>query len=102
MQSGRKDGKINRKEMKPREENIMTNKEVVLWFYEEVFNAWDLSKLDEFMRDDYIQHNPTVEDGKEGFKKFAEFFFSMSSRDAEDWILTILPSLRGIMCFKTA
>ena len=55
----------------------MTNKEVVLRFYEEVFNAWDLSKLDEFMRDDYIQHNPTVEDGKEGFRKFAEFFFSM-------------------------
>ena len=45
----------------------MSNKEVVLKFYEEVFNKWDVSNLDEFMRDDYIQHNPTVTDGKEGF-----------------------------------
>ncbi len=55
----------------------MTNKEVVLKFYEEVFNAWDVSKLDEFMRDDYMQHNVGVEDGKAGFIKFTEKFFKM-------------------------
>lgn len=54
----------------------MTNTEIVIKFYEEVFNAWDVSKLDEYMRDDYIQHNPTVENGKEGFIRFTERFFA--------------------------
>lgn len=38
----------------------MTNKELVLKFYDEVFNKWDISNLDSYMKDDYIQHNPTV------------------------------------------
>jgi hypothetical protein len=35
----------------------MGNKEIVRRFYEEVFNAWDTSKLDEYMLDTYRQHN---------------------------------------------
>lgn len=54
----------------------MTNKEVVLKFYEEVFNGWDLTHLDDFMRDDYMQHNVGVADGKEGFKEFAAKFLA--------------------------
>lgn len=53
----------------------MTNKEIVRKFYDEVFNAWDLTKVPEYMHEDYRQHNPTVADGREGFKKFAEGFF---------------------------
>lgn len=55
----------------------MTNKEIVLKFYDEVFNGWDLSNIDAYMRDDYIQHNPTCEDGKAGFLKFAAFFLGL-------------------------
>lgn len=55
----------------------MTNKELVLKFYEEVFNGWDVSHIDDYMLDSYIQHNPTCESGKEGFLKFAEKFLSM-------------------------
>lgn len=55
----------------------MTNKELVLKFYEEVFNGHDLSNLSDYMREDYIQHNATVEDGREGFIKFAEFFLAL-------------------------
>lgn len=55
----------------------MTNKEIVRQFYEEVFNHWDLSNIDSYMKDDYIQHNPECENGKAGFLKFAEFFLSM-------------------------
>lgn len=54
-----------------------SNKEIVKQFIDEVFNAWDLSGLDQFMRDDYRQHNPTVKNGKEGFKEFASFFFTL-------------------------
>jgi len=55
----------------------MTNKEIVLKFYEEVFNAHDLSKLDDYMREDYIQHNPNAVSGREGFRQFANGFFQM-------------------------
>ena len=59
--------------MSKKEQNIA----LVKRFYDEVFNAHDVSKLDEFMRDDYMQHNATVEDGKDGFIKFTEFFFGL-------------------------
>ena len=55
----------------------MTNKEVILKFYEEVFNKKDLSNLDEMMRDDYMQHNPTAPDGKAGFIAFTDRFFQL-------------------------
>ena len=55
----------------------MTNKELVLKVIDEVFNAHDLSKLDMYMKDDYMQHSVEVADGKEGFRKFAEGFFGL-------------------------
>lgn len=53
----------------------MDKKELVLDFIKNVFNAHDLSRLDEYMRDDYMQHSIGVADGKEGFKQFAAEFF---------------------------
>ena len=55
----------------------MSNKEIVRKFYEEVFNAWDTSKVAQYMREDYRQHNPTVEDGREGFIRFCQRFFQL-------------------------
>ena len=52
----------------------MSNKEIVLNFYEKVFNNWDLSDLETVMREDYMQHSPEVEDGREGFVKFMNEF----------------------------
>ena len=52
----------------------MTNKEVVLKFYEEVFNGWDESRIDEYMHEDYKQHTSGVADGREGFKAFFKEF----------------------------
>ena len=53
----------------------MTNKELILKFIDEVFNAHDLSKLDSFMKEDYMQHSVEVKDGREGFREFAQQFF---------------------------
>lgn len=56
------------------------NIDVVLAFYEDVFNANSIEKLDQYMRDDYIQHNATVADGKDGFIAFIEKFFALQPR----------------------
>lgn len=54
----------------------MTNKEIVLEFYEKVFNGWDLSEIDRYMWDDYRQHSPEVADGKAGFLEFFKGFLA--------------------------
>ena len=55
----------------------MTNKEIVMEFIDKVFNAWDLTECDRFMREDYKQHSPEVKNGRDGFKEFAEHFFAV-------------------------
>lgn len=52
------------------------NKAVVGDFYEEVFRKHDLSAVDRFVRDDYIQHNADCPQGKAGFVKFHTGFFA--------------------------
>lgn len=50
----------------------MTNKELVREFTRVVFNGRDLSRLPEFMREDYIQHSYGIESGREAFIDFAQ------------------------------
>lgn len=55
----------------------MDNKETVLKFYEEFFNGHDISAALRYVREDYIQHNPGVGQGRQGLmdafaKKFQE------------------------------
>ena len=64
----------------------MTNKELVLKFYDEVFNNWDISNLDNYMKDNYIQHNPTAPSGKEGFVEFTNVIFTVSKM--VNWLST--------------
>ena len=54
----------------------MTNKEIVLNFYRDVWNAHDDSKVAEYVCEDYVQHNPTVEQGRQGLLNFLKFFFT--------------------------
>jgi predicted SnoaL-like aldol condensation-catalyzing enzyme len=51
------------------------NKEMVRAFVTEVFVNHDLSVLDQYIQDDYTQHNPDVPQGKEGFRQFFEQTF---------------------------
>lgn len=54
----------------------------VVDFNIEIFNAHNNDKavLDAYMRDDYMQHNPSAEDGKEGFIGFTNFFFTLDPK----------------------
>jgi steroid delta-isomerase-like uncharacterized protein len=61
------------------------NKKLVETLCKTVFQNHDFSRLDEIMRDDYIQHNPDTPQGKAGFKKFFEQMF----KAMPDWKYTI-------------
>jgi predicted SnoaL-like aldol condensation-catalyzing enzyme len=51
------------------------NREVVQRFLDDVFVRHDMSRLDEYMRDDYMQHNPDCPQGKAGFLEFFGVIF---------------------------
>ena len=51
------------------------NKKLVEMLCTTVFQKHDFSRLDEIMRDDYIQHNEDTPQGKAGFKQFFEQMF---------------------------
>ena len=59
--------------------NAEDNKNVVREFYEEVFRKRNLTVVDRYMHDDYIQHNPDARQGKAGFIEFHEGFFAAIS-----------------------
>jgi predicted SnoaL-like aldol condensation-catalyzing enzyme len=52
------------------------NKRVVEEFYQEVFRKRDLTVLDRYMHDAYVQHNPDASQGKKGFIDFHMGFFA--------------------------
>lgn len=46
------------------------NKELIRNFYQEFFNDHQLDSADRYVREDYIQHNPEVGQGREGLKEY--------------------------------
>jgi predicted SnoaL-like aldol condensation-catalyzing enzyme len=79
------------------------NKEVVTRFYNDVFIHHDLTKLDSYMRDDYIQHNQDCPQGKAGFVEFfdvifralPDFKYSLKKMVAEDDIVMAFSKTTG-------
>ncbi len=55
--------------------DVGRNKDAVSRFYNDVFINHDMSRLDGYMRDDYIQHNPDCRQGKAGFVEFFDVIF---------------------------
>jgi predicted SnoaL-like aldol condensation-catalyzing enzyme len=55
--------------------SLAENKKLVETLYTSVFQQHDFSRLDEIMRDDYIQHNPDTPQGKAGFIRFFKDMF---------------------------
>jgi len=50
-----------------------STRDIVLAFYEAALNEKDVEKVNEFLGDTYIQHNPWVTDGPEGLLRFVRF-----------------------------
>jgi predicted SnoaL-like aldol condensation-catalyzing enzyme len=57
------------------------NSKVLGAFAESVFVKKDLSSVEQFMRSDYIQHNPLVKQGASGFREFFATWFD----SVTDW-----------------
>jgi predicted SnoaL-like aldol condensation-catalyzing enzyme len=53
-----------------KQDGAAANKARLLEFYERVFIGGDLDAADEYRRPDYIQHNPQVPPGPDGFKRY--------------------------------
>lgn len=53
--------------------DLETNKRTVVAFYEMMFNACEPRQaIEQFVGDEYIQHNPHVANGKDGFIAYFE------------------------------
>jgi len=50
-----------------------SNKQTVLESYRKIIRDLDLSLVDSYIREDYIQHSPTVKDGKAGILEMLHF-----------------------------
>jgi predicted SnoaL-like aldol condensation-catalyzing enzyme len=50
--------------------DLEANKQLVLRLFKDVIDGGDLDLADDLLRPDYIQHNPSVGQGVEGFKKY--------------------------------
>ena len=61
------------------------NKKVIGAFAERVFVKKDLSAVDQYVRSDYIQHNPLVKQGASGFREFFSAWFA----SVPDWQYTL-------------
>ncbi|CUB05959.1 nuclear transport factor 2 family protein [Marinomonas fungiae] len=49
---------------------LKDNKKLVYDFWREVFEGGHLDKADQYLSEDYIQHNPNVPTGRDGFVNF--------------------------------
>ena len=52
------------------------NRQLVMTAYQRIFGDLDVSAVDQYMSQDFIQHNPTTPDGPEGVKQLLQMLIS--------------------------
>ena len=52
------------------------NKQIAVTAYQRIFGDLDVSAIDEYMSKDFLQHNPTIADGREGVKALVQMLAS--------------------------
>lgn len=62
----------------------MKNQKIVMKFYQELFGDKDVSAIDRYLTADYIQHNPSVADGREPLKAAASQWFNGAAKEKVD------------------
>lgn len=85
-------------------EEKVTNKDIVLAFWEEFFNGKDTSAADRYISEnEYLQHNPGGRDGRDGFRDGFNHMFKNDLKDSEFKVMNVLVNddLVGIHNFVT-
>lgn len=67
------------------QDTVQLNKQLLADFGAEVFGNKDFSNLNNYMNEDYIQHNPLVGQGSVGFQNFFADWFNA----VPDWNYTV-------------
>ncbi|WP_306350369.1 ester cyclase [Flavobacterium sp. '19STA2R22 D10 B1'] len=70
--------------LKDRQKLEDDNKKVVADFYQSLFGDKDLTAIDKYIDEGYIQHNPTVADGRTAFKEAASHWFVDAPKEKID------------------
>lgn len=60
------------------------NKKMVIEFYNKLFGDKDVSAIDKYLAEDYIQHNPSVADGSKALKKAVTQWFAGAPKEKID------------------
>ncbi|WP_413943589.1 nuclear transport factor 2 family protein [Bdellovibrio sp. HCB-162] len=53
-----------------------SNKQIVSTAYQRIFGDLDVTAVDEYMTENFIQHNPTIADGPKGVKALLQMLIS--------------------------
>jgi predicted SnoaL-like aldol condensation-catalyzing enzyme len=61
-----------------------SNKKMVADFYQELFGDKNPAAIDQYVGDTYIQHNPSLPDGKDALKKAVAVWFKGQPKDTVD------------------
>jgi predicted SnoaL-like aldol condensation-catalyzing enzyme len=65
-------------------QTLEANKKMVATFYQELFGDKDISSIDRYIGNTYIQHNPYLADGKEALKDACKEWFKGAKKDTVD------------------
>jgi predicted SnoaL-like aldol condensation-catalyzing enzyme len=61
------------------------NKKIVVEFYQKLFGDKDISVIDQYIVEDYIQHNPIAADGRQALKDIAIKWFTNQPKTKVDF-----------------
>lgn len=62
-----------------------TNKKMVMEFYQELFGDKNVESILKYIREDYIQHNPMLPDGRDTLYKAAKVWFKNAPKEKVDF-----------------
>ena len=66
------------------QKQIDDNKKIVADFYQELFGDKEVNAIDKYIGETYIQHNPSVADGKEALKQGVTQWFKGAPKEKID------------------
>jgi predicted SnoaL-like aldol condensation-catalyzing enzyme len=61
------------------------NKKIVVEFYQKLFGDKDVSVIDQYIVEDYIQHNPIAADGRQALKDIADKWIANQPKTKVDF-----------------